>query len=722
MKKTAILIIGIILCLVLAYFNTELVSAMPASPDEFLINQPDGSSFMARQWGDEWLNGFETVEGFTIIESNDGWWIYATTTDDQLGLQASQAADGHTMRVGLDSPEGLVPFIRPQSRKQPVGNVAQITRSFGNQPVLAILVSFSDRNPTYPASYYQNLLFGSGKSLRDYYNKASFGKFGIEPAKENWGTSNDGIIGWINLDYPHPNTQGNTDYRNQNIAKNALLFADQYVDFIKYDRNYDGIISSDELHILLIVSGYEAATSGGLSPAIWAHRGAFYGQVSAPVLDNVVVGDYYYDGGYTQVGEIFYDHPTTVGTVAHELGHDIGWPDLYDISSQSEGVGNWSVMGTGGWNSLPGEYFGETPSFPDGWSKSYQGWINPASGIDNNYGLVYLFPAATNESAWLAPFNVNGVDWRFRYYSGFGEYFLFEFRKLESYDAALPGQGILVWHIDESVESSNYANSNRDNPLVKLLQADGLDDLYWKRNRGDAGDPYNSGNNFNNYINDYTYPSTRYYDNRRSKLSIEIYDTTYPYYASMYVDLGGNSITYLPLIQNRKPLIKNGDFENGRNGDWADYSQTYGYVIYKTDPFDSNNWVADFGPAHNEFAYLGQANISRNGNIFLNLDMLVESTEVCSEAYYDEFYIRVNDVLMDRLMLCRDSVRWFPRTYYIGGFGNEITIEFFFYSDGSNYSRVMVDNISLSNSIREYAAYNSSKFQYRNALEKTLIE
>ena len=36
------------------------VSAAPAAPTEFELTQPDGSTFTARQWGDEWQNGYET--------------------------------------------------------------------------------------------------------------------------------------------------------------------------------------------------------------------------------------------------------------------------------------------------------------------------------------------------------------------------------------------------------------------------------------------------------------------------------------------------------------------------------------------------------------------------------------------------------------------------------------------------------------------------------------
>src|SRR3712207_7293034 len=53
------------------------------------------------------------------------------------------------------------------------------------------------------------------------------------------------------------------------------------------------------------------------------------------------------------------------------------------------------------------------------------------------------------------------------------EYFLVENRQHVGYDAALPGCGLLVWHIDETRTSSNSANADEKLKLVDLEEADG---------------------------------------------------------------------------------------------------------------------------------------------------------------------------------------------------------------------------------------------------------
>jgi len=66
------------------------------------------------------------------------------------------------------------------------------------------------------------------------------------------------------------------------------------------------------------------------------------------------------------------------------------------------------------------------------------------------------------------------------------EYFLVEHRRQTGYDRKLPGGGLLVYHIDDSIDG----NDNENHPQVKLLEADNQAQLHQALNRGDDGDPY----------------------------------------------------------------------------------------------------------------------------------------------------------------------------------------------------------------------------------------
>lgn len=74
-----------------AGLSFEGVSAGPAAPIEHTLFQPDGSELIAKQWGDEWSNGFETLDGYTIIQDDLGWWVYANLVDGQLKRISWQA-------------------------------------------------------------------------------------------------------------------------------------------------------------------------------------------------------------------------------------------------------------------------------------------------------------------------------------------------------------------------------------------------------------------------------------------------------------------------------------------------------------------------------------------------------------------------------------------------------------------------------------------------------
>ena len=71
-----------------------------------------------------------------------------------------------------------------------------------------------------------------------------------------------------------------------------------------------------------------------------------------------------------------------------------------------------------------------------------------------------------------------------------GEYFLLENRTQQGYDESTPGCGVVIYRIDETVTPSNGANADEDDPLIAVMQADGLENLESGDNRGDAGDAW----------------------------------------------------------------------------------------------------------------------------------------------------------------------------------------------------------------------------------------
>ena len=179
-------------------------------------------------------------------------------------------------------------------------------------------------------------------------------------------------------------------------------------------------------------------------------------------------------------------------------------------------------MSSGNWNYTGTNYFGTSPALPDAWLKWYQGWITPTA-VSGTLTNAPIYQAENNASVYLLCPNPGGVDWEFYQYSGTGEYFLVENRQLVSYDAGLPGCGLNILHIDEGVTYDNSANSNEYHPLVKLMQADGLDELMWgdsyDSERGDNGDPFPGVTN-NRTFNYNSTPNSRLYNGADSLAAV----------------------------------------------------------------------------------------------------------------------------------------------------------------------------------------------------------
>jgi M6 family metalloprotease-like protein len=538
MKKQPLIIISAIFIAIMALFaGVRQASASPAAPLPVSLTQPDGTTIAALPWGDEWSNGFETIDGYTILQDPaSGWWIYAGQQTD--GILAPAHSAGRSLRVGFDSPQGLAQHLRPEGASNPLLTREQsihatdtdpefnLPPAKGDMKVLVLLAKFPDQIESYPAAAFEELVFGESDSLKSFYQEVSYGELNLIPAEESCGLStNDGIADWRELPYAHPNTGENTGEDNLVLVKDILTANDDCIDYASFDLDHDGGLSADELQIVVVVAGWEYAYGDHHSPSIWAH--SFYLDfIGLPLLDGVEIGGYYRQSYYAQIGEIHgidvEQHPATLGVLAHEFGHLLNWPDLYDVDNSSEGVGRWSIMGSGSWNQS-GAWAGDTPAHPDAWSKWYQGWLSPLE-IQGDASDLLISQAEDSPQAYLLRPNPNGIDWTFNYHTGRGEYFLVENRQQTGFDAGLPGCGLLVWHVNEQTTFSNYANASDSAPLVSLVQADGLDDLLNHNNRGDAGDPY-PGLTGNQLLNHDSIPDSRRYGGSVSGVSMTVDST-----------------------------------------------------------------------------------------------------------------------------------------------------------------------------------------------------
>jgi immune inhibitor A len=498
--------------------------AVPAAPIVHELTQPDGTKIKAVKWGDEHRHGWETEDGYAIrLDEQSRHWKYVTRDGagksfilpERAGIdQPPPSLQRHIERnyIQTDSPRGWGKKLSP-SRK--------VVPSTGTGNVLVILINFNNTSTSFTGTHFTTLLFGNANnSMKDYYEEVSYGVFTVSP-----GAS--GIAGWYtasqNHDYYGANKDGNGDDAYPGtLVREAVIAADAAgFNFAPYDQDNDSYV--DQVAIVHQGTGEEASSNAG---DIWSHSwdlesAYWYGYSNG--------GEYLTNDGvkvnsYIIMPEIYDGDISTMGVFAHEYGHALGLPDLYDTASNatSEGIGEWSIMAGGSWNGVSRQ--GDRPAHMDAWCKYYLGWVTPtlvSSAHDN------ITIARASENADVYQFLAGSPD------AG-EEYFLVENRQRTtgSFDEALPGAGLLIWHIDESKNSGNNNNNNfecltgpgspscvSNHYHVALMQADGLWNLEKGNNRGDAGDPF-PGNSNNRTFGYGTSPSSSLWSGAPSNVAI----------------------------------------------------------------------------------------------------------------------------------------------------------------------------------------------------------
>jgi len=512
-----------LLLIVSIWSATNLSFGMPARPDGVEIVQPDGTGFMANRKGDEWFNWVETAGGYSVAKDCDGYWYYIQSYANGLTPVLSRA------RAHLAAPPSFrahtVPeraylhaFRQQMQAEKPANGPAAESEGVQSAPygaftgnVLFILASFTNRAGTYTEANFASFL---ANNIKDYYSKVSFGRVTLNPANETFGTANNGVVGWVNLGFAHPDPGSATGAQNQRITQAAILAANPYVNFASYDTNHDGYVDANELAIVVIVAGYEESYGNTYSPSVWGHKWSLSGAYSAPTVDGVIVGDNHGGaGGYVQFGEIHQytpsdGHQATMGIMVHELGHLIfGLPDLYDTDGSSSGLGRFCVMSYGSWGwSTSDVYAGQTPVMPCAWIRYNRGWSSAPVGSGTT-----SFTAAGSTTATSSNTVYRGST------SIAGEYFLAENRRPVGYDRGLERGlgasfgGMAIYHVDDSMTD----NANDSHRWVDLEEADGTP---MGTGYGQPTDLWYQGNA--TAFNDTTNPNTKLYSGSASGVSV----------------------------------------------------------------------------------------------------------------------------------------------------------------------------------------------------------
>ncbi len=412
---------------------------------------------------------------------------------------------------------------------------------------IAILVDFADNKADtlhHPPAAYDTLLFSEGiwptGSMKDFYIENSYGQFEFsgEPS-------------------PHPSSgrtwhrlAGSYDYWSENhgfdhsqeMAKEAVKVADPYVDFARFDNDGpDGIPNSgdddgaiDALYVVHAGPGYEENHCG----KIWSHMWSTYYETNDASANG---GKIRLERYSMQPEERCDGLLINMGVFAHEYGHILGLPDLYDYDYDSKGAGKWSIMAAGSWNGG-----GASPAHFDAWCKSKLGWVQPVRVTD--YETNAELPAVEFTPVVYRLWTDGDTVGR--------QYFLVENRqKLGLFDAKLPGEGLLVYHVDEAKRNNNDQyipgeHSSYHHYRVAVEQADGQFGLERNLSSGDPGDPFPGTWRRREFYTHLPYPTSRDYFEEDTRVGVlDITDSDSVMYA--HFDVGKN-LPYFRFISTRQ--------------------------------------------------------------------------------------------------------------------------------------------------------------------------
>ena len=297
----------------------------------------------------------------------------------------------------------------------------------------------------YDTEHYDDMYFDR---MKEYYGRQSSGRYTIEGDVIEWvkvpfnqaryGTNDcngDGVIDFSN------GVDSNVCSTVHALVKDAMAYwVQQQLDsgqtmeqiqaylrtFDRWDRyDIDGDGNFDEPegvidHFQIVHSGGDEAAGDPTygQDAIWSHRWAAQLHTGCPYdpfgVRSVNIGQ----GGVSDpngsavnvpsnpTGVCVYDYTIQpenggLGVFAHEYGHDLGLPDLYDTSGNTGGAENstgfWTLMSSGSNIGDGGrDGIGDDPTDLGAWEKWQLGWLNTDFVDADEGGTFKLGPAEFN--------------------------------------------------------------------------------------------------------------------------------------------------------------------------------------------------------------------------------------------------------------------------------------------------------------------------------------
>ncbi len=281
-------------------------------------------------------------------------------------------------------------------------------------------------NPDFNRDYFMNLLFSEepgANSMRNFYIEQSSNRYAVNGDVSDWmmvpyneayyGSNYCGDIvcarTWLFIS-DVTNAWYNSMLASGMSAADIDAYLARFDVWDRYDYDGDGDFNEPDGyidHFQAVHAGEGEETGGGAQgeDSIWSHRWyAFYNYIgyigpdTGALFGGLRIGQSkYWIGDYTIEPE-----NGGVGVFAHEFGHDLGLPDLYDTSGNVGGAENstgfWTLYSAGSYGStgIPADGIGDHPIHMSALEKIMLGWSNYQIVRAGEKASVKLGPAEFN--------------------------------------------------------------------------------------------------------------------------------------------------------------------------------------------------------------------------------------------------------------------------------------------------------------------------------------
>ena len=388
----------------------------------------------------------------------------------------------------------------------------------GSQPLLVLLVDFSDQVGQFTQHAWRERFFGAN-GFSDYYKEVSYSQLtysgSVVGISGGQGVVDRSTVAYIRLPQPKSYYSAGQAGTGSNFPRNlsgVFYHAIQALEAVNFDFSPWANSNSKELQNVVVVfagrSSVETGSQNDIQPTSYS--------LSANISGGYKTSGNFIFNDFTICPEKDIGGQATIGVCAHEHGHSLGMPDLYDFNFSRSGVGYYDVMAYGTFGADNGAH----PFHFGAFSKAFYGWLTPqvlAEGesnlelapIETNAQAIKLYPASTDR-----------------------EYFIIENRVLSGFNSSMMisglCDGLYIWHIDQNyfeqklqINVVNSPDESNGPPYhaVQLVEQDGRGDLTRSPvNYGQCSDRFAVGAVWN----DSSTASARLFNGTASGLSIQV--------------------------------------------------------------------------------------------------------------------------------------------------------------------------------------------------------